>query len=278
MKLTIIGNVGFTRSTVGEIRGPWTIGGAAYGIALGAAYGGLFPAICSVVGSDLTDKTLLSISRSINIENIQKHPSLLSGRFDFNYFEHNTNPNVITEFNALTNMQYLVKSQNIQSTWVHICAMKPLRNIDNIHALYPSKNVSISFIKSSILAMLGTSNKTVSNARLLFFNKSEWNDVQLRPEYSQNMTSSMVVVTSKENVSLFQGGYLMFSVKTAKINNIVDTTGAGDIFAGTVIARVVLGDSLSKAILEGIKAAQIAVTGWGLTKIELELFGHSHVF
>ena len=42
---------------------------------------------------------------------------------------------------------------------------------------------------------------------------------------------------------------------------VVDQTGAGDVFAGTVIARLALGDDLRTAVKIGAAAASLAVGG-----------------
>lgn len=46
---------------------------------------------------------------------------------------------------------------------------------------------------------------------------------------------------------------------------VVDQTGAGDVFAGTVTARLALGDSLGEAVLLGAAAASLSVGGRGGT-------------
>ena len=44
---------------------------------------------------------------------------------------------------------------------------------------------------------------------------------------------------------------------------LVDQTGAGDVFAGTVTARLALGDDLSTAVRIGAAASSLAVGGTG---------------
>jgi 2-dehydro-3-deoxygluconokinase len=46
---------------------------------------------------------------------------------------------------------------------------------------------------------------------------------------------------------------------------IVDTTGAGDVFAGTTAARIALGDPLAEAIRLGVAAATLSLAGAGGT-------------
>jgi 2-dehydro-3-deoxygluconokinase len=46
---------------------------------------------------------------------------------------------------------------------------------------------------------------------------------------------------------------------------VVDQTGAGDVFAGTVTARLALGDDLQDAVRLGAAAASLAVGGQGGT-------------
>ena len=44
---------------------------------------------------------------------------------------------------------------------------------------------------------------------------------------------------------------------------VVDQTGAGDVFAGTVTARLALGDDLTTAVRIGAAASSLAVGGVG---------------
>ena len=47
--------------------------------------------------------------------------------------------------------------------------------------------------------------------------------------------------------------------------SVVDQTGAGDAFVGTLTARIVLGDSLAAAVRYGAAAASLVVGGKGGT-------------
>jgi 2-dehydro-3-deoxygluconokinase len=56
-----------------------------------------------------------------------------------------------------------------------------------------------------------------------------------------------------------------FTVPVPYIPDAVDATGAGDVFAGTLAARLALGDRLPEAASLGVGAASLSVTGRGGT-------------
>jgi 2-dehydro-3-deoxygluconokinase len=67
-----------------------------------------------------------------------------------------------------------------------------------------------------------------------------------------------------EGVLLDDGGELV-EIPAIPAPVVVDQTGAGDSFAGTVTARLALGDPLVDAVRLGVAAASLSVTGLGGT-------------
>jgi 2-dehydro-3-deoxygluconokinase len=67
-----------------------------------------------------------------------------------------------------------------------------------------------------------------------------------------------------DGVLLDDGGRIV-DLPAVAAPTVVDQTGAGDSFAGTVTARLALGDELAEAVRLGVAAASLSVGGLGGT-------------
>jgi 2-dehydro-3-deoxygluconokinase len=74
-----------------------------------------------------------------------------------------------------------------------------------------------------------------------------------------------VVVTCGPEGAVIDGGSGTARVRPAPVPRLVDATGAGDVLAGTVAARIALGDDLETAARLGCSAAALSLGGPGGT-------------
>jgi 2-dehydro-3-deoxygluconokinase len=81
---------------------------------------------------------------------------------------------------------------------------------------------------------------------------------------------AVAVTCGPEGVLLSCGGSVE-RVPAVPAPSVVDQTGAGDVFIGTVTARVVLGDDLTEAVRLATAAASLAVGGRGGTGLIADL-------
>jgi 2-dehydro-3-deoxygluconokinase len=77
--------------------------------------------------------------------------------------------------------------------------------------------------------------------------------------------ASVVVTCGTDGVVLSQGADELRSLPVIPAPSIVDSTGAGDSFAGTLTARLALGDDLLDAVRLGMAAASLSLAGKGGT-------------
>ncbi|GLZ07052.1 hypothetical protein Acsp03_45180 [Actinomadura sp. NBRC 104412] len=80
-----------------------------------------------------------------------------------------------------------------------------------------------------------------------------------------DLGADAVAVTSGAESVLLCDGKRWWTAPIPPNPGQVDTTGAGDCFAGTVTARLALGDDLGRAVARGIAAASLSVSGRGGT-------------
>jgi sugar/nucleoside kinase (ribokinase family) len=272
MELAVLGNVGFTQSTVGDKLGPWTIGGAAYGFALGAASAGVFPAIYSLVGGDFPNKVLDTIATRVDITNIVKDNLRKTGMFRYKYRNPDVRPSVKCDYGVLVDMQKYASFAKTECKWLHLCATLPLLNIDALPIRLKVQCVSMSFIRSSIQKIISSSRLSLTQSKLVFLNSSEWD--ALRGSYTWvRKAPSTFIVTDKTNVRAIQSHNEVLRARVDLTPFVLDTTGAGDVFAGAVVARIMQGDTLLDAMKCAIVTAQLVVHNWGLRSLEQQLFG-----
>ncbi|MCR2792010.1 ribokinase [Microbacterium sp. zg.Y625] len=74
-----------------------------------------------------------------------------------------------------------------------------------------------------------------------------------------SMAGLVVMTRGPRGATVAQGGGILFDV-APRVVEAVDTTGAGDTFAGVLVARLSLGESLERALHAATVAASIAVT------------------
>jgi 2-dehydro-3-deoxygluconokinase len=75
---------------------------------------------------------------------------------------------------------------------------------------------------------------------------------------------AVALTRGADGVLLDDGGRIV-EVPVIPAPAVVDQTGAGDSFAGTVTARLALGDALEEAVRLGVAAASLSVSGIGGT-------------
>jgi len=78
----------------------------------------------------------------------------------------------------------------------------------------------------------------------------------------------VIIKKDAEGADVFVSGDRVFSVPAPRVD-VVDVTGAGDVFAGTFLARVALGGTLQEAARAAVAAASLSVTKEGIDHLFL---------
>lgn len=78
----------------------------------------------------------------------------------------------------------------------------------------------------------------------------------------------VIIKKDAEGADVFVSGDRVFSVPAPRVD-VVDVTGAGDVFAGTFLARVALGGTLEEAACAAVAAASLSVTKEGIDHLFL---------
>lgn len=272
MNLTIAGNIGFLYATCEALTGPRTIGGAAYGVAMGAAHCGQRSALISVVGHDFPYHAYELLSRHIDMTGVSRSHRFSTGRFDYKYNSHDQPPNVQWEPGALVLLQNAVNSELSQCDWVHVCAMKPLQSIDALHLEDCAPRGSLSFTAGSMLAVMESARLALAWSTVIFLNDMEWHLLSAR-EHWLNRIDARIIVTGKEAVHIVVRGRVIETIPTIPSSSVVDPTGAGDAFVGGVVSALMHNLPFVDAIKQGMAVADVTLQDWGQRALEKELFG-----
>jgi sugar/nucleoside kinase (ribokinase family) len=270
--LAVLGNIGFTQSTICGNTGPWTIGGAAYGVALGAAFVGGHPSMYSIVGVDFPEYILKVIGEKINTKHVLIDNKAITAKFKCTYPDVNASPHIECDFAALSEMQRYAENVKGDCSWLHVCAMSPLTSIDALPIRLGANNVSISFVKTSLIKSIMANLHSVKESKIMFLNQSEYETLCAYSLCYRKLPSTLLI-TNREKVTAFQNGNEPLQIFVGPVPFVIDPTGAGDALAGAIIARLMKGDSLYNAINVGIETATLVIQKWGLSALEEKLFG-----
>ena len=177
-----------------------------------------------------------------------------------------------------------VKLGKLQSKWLYFSSMtgKSLETIKKIAEYAHKKNIKIAFNPSSYLAEKGFSylKRILQNTTILILNKEEAELIVGRGDIKDIIkriklpTMEQVIITDGNKGAYCYDGNKLYNVKPFKKLVIKETTGAGDAFASTFIAAVIMGKKTEEAIKMAAINAESVIQNYGaknilLTKKEL---------
>jgi sugar/nucleoside kinase (ribokinase family) len=102
----------------------------------------------------------------------------------------------------------------------------------------------------------------MAKADLVFMNRAEGEILKdLIPEIP-----FVVVKKDAEGAELYQRGGLVRRVSAPRVT-VVDVTGAGDVFAGTLLGRIASGQTIVAALQDAVETASLSVTQEGVAHL-----------
>ena len=96
-----------------------------------------------------------------------------------------------------------------------------------------------------------------NEARMIFTNSSKLKMSEL-DDVLKKYPNKLIVTLGGKGVRFFDGKKIVFE-KSLKVDNVLDTTGAGDTFAGNLAEAIFNGKSLQEAVRRGICASTIKI-------------------
>lgn len=243
-ELNIIGAVGWVEK---EIDGKMQAfaGGAGLNIGLAARRCGPEVSVISVIGSDAPPLDDLGFTNLCRVDQGR------TARFIYKATDHGSEPTISCHYGVLdeVNEYVCLLSEPYGGSWNHICCRAPIdpsRVLTHILQEEPQV-VSLDFIYASLPRMLEASAPYLSSVDYVFMNEAEL-DLAQQSRHLAGFTGHLIVTRGEAGAFISKEGQLVAEVSGRKINKILDTSGAGDTFAGTFIAAITKGGSLLEAL------------------------------
>lgn len=243
-ELNIIGAVGWVEKPIGGkvLTFP---GGAGLNIAIAAKRGGLNVSIISVIGADapaLDDDGLTDLCCVYKGE---------TARFLYKAVEDGSEPTINCHYGVLDEVTDYVclLSEPYAGKWNHVCCRAPIdpgRVLPHILQREPEL-MSLDFIYASLPKMLEASAPYLSSVDYVFMNEAEL-DLAKETRQLDGFTGHLIVTRGDAGAYIAKEGRRVAEVSGRKVSKVLDTSGAGDTFAGTLIAKIALGGSLDEAL------------------------------
>lgn len=258
-EVNIIGAVGWVEKPIdGKIL--TFPGGAGLNIAVAAKRAGLNVSIISVVGADAP---ALDNDGSARLCRVDQGPT---ARFLYKSLE-GSEPTINCHYgvlDAVTDYACLL-SEPYAGKWNHICCRAPI-NVGRVlsHILQQEpKLVSLDFIYASLPKMLEASAPYLPSVDYVFMNAAEFG-LAKESRHLDRFTGHLIVTRGEEGAFVSKEGRLVTEVPGRRVSRVLDTSGAGDTFAGTCIAKISEGRSLDEALAAANDEASKIVERVGL--------------
>ena len=245
------------------------MGGAAYNIALAARSSDVEVHGVACLGDDLPEEMRDNISRLLPCVDFVFLEGEC-GRFKFNYTAKELEPGIISlpgVSRNLTNvmLDYLT-GKLVEPNWIHLCCRTPLladRVLDVI-LKQPPPVLSIDFMFSSIATQLSCLKGVEHMVDWVFVNQGEYDFLKK----SSAVFKAIFVTKGPLGASIIKNDCEVHSVPGIEVSDVIETSGAGDSFAGGAIATLMKGGSELEALRVGVELGARAVSGFGVSCIE----------
>lgn len=246
-ELTLIGNAG--RVILVRRDGSTTtfIGGAGFNTAIGTLAAGVRSKLISVIGTDLSKDERATIALATEPPFLRIAPGNTC-RFRYSSHADLGLPGIASEYGTAEGLTDHALGFDYAKQWVHISCRDPLNSVRLLqHALScGATQISIDFIHPSLIRQLRNVSGELRHVAFIFMNEVEHQATQ--PWLQSGLFDGICIVTrGAEGVVAIQDGCVVARA-TSKRAKVIDTTGAGDVFAGAFLGRAVAGDSLESAL------------------------------
>jgi len=237
------------------------LGGAAYFSTRAASVFSKNLGIVSRIGSDFDIKNLEALG--IDLSGIKMVENKKTFRW---YSKYDKDFNVVASKGELNVGENIapedIPEKLLNTKYFHVASMPPLiqsRIVSFLRKKDCQATISIDTVEAFLLKWPKETNNALSSADIVFANEREFqllgNDLKLNKKIVKKMGADGAK-------ALFDGKVV--TAIAPKIDNVVDTTGAGDIVAGVFLTLLAKGETTEKALKEAVKIASKSITDFGI--------------
>lgn len=265
--LVVVGNTG--QVTVRGRNPPEAtmLGGAGFNVAVGALASGASPKLITVVGDDLPLQSLRMVQRLATPTSLARARGRTAS-FEIAYIQNKPEPLIRSHYGVARQLTRHAISQNYGRAYVHVVCRDPLDSavvVAHVRSTDPGC-LSLAFGYASMQGHLESLGRCLAFADFLFFNEREW---ALAAPYLRKARyrGYSVETYGGRGAAVRRDGRLLARASSAPVQDMIDPTGAGDVFAGAFLACHQRGGTLRDALDVATVVAAESCSGWGVNAL-----------
>ena len=264
MDATIVGIVSVDSITVADAPAKDHLGGAALNVAVGYKVAGGNPSILSVIGTDLAEESRTLLSRYFEGSCIRQ----LAGRtcrFELDYDDIEAPPNIRSFAGVARGLSSHVLGLQSATSRLHICCTWPLAvgEVFDHLAKDGAMKATASFNLGSFKEQLSQLMPFLDRVQYIFMNEVEFTLLQEMVRLSL-IAPTIVVTMGSLGSRAIRSGQVIHEQPAVPSAKLQDSTGAGDVYAGTFLASIERGLPLSEAMRQASVVAAASLRQFGV--------------
>ena len=249
------------------------LGGSATYATIGAGFYGS-PIPIGIVGDDFPEKgDEIFNSFSSNLNNIEKrHGKTFSwgGKYHNNGDDRDT---LFTDLGVFESFEPVLHSKNVNASWVFLANIHPSLQLSVLNQCKNNPTVITDTMNLWIDTTLQELKKIIKRTDILLINESELSLLTKNENILESSKQVLSMGPQKIVVKLGSKGARCISknedisVGVYPVKDVVDPTGAGDVFGGGFVSGLIDKLSTSESILRGSALASFCIEEFGVSKL-----------
>ncbi|MBX7083750.1 MAG: sugar kinase [Nannocystaceae bacterium] len=282
-RLLVVGSVAIDWIITPRAERPEAVGGSATFFSVAASQ--LAPVrLVGVVGHDFPQATIADLrARGVDMDGLEIVPDGLTFRWKGRYHDNmNARDTLETQLNVFANFDPKLPASYRDSEYLFLANIQPDLQLQVLEQVarprlvgLDTMNLWIDIAKPSLLKVLGRVDALLINEEEAMQLTGEHNLVKAARGIQRIGPKSVVVKRGEYGALLFHGEDV-FSAPALPLEEVVDPTGAGDVFAGGFMGWIARcdsphGDDLRTAMIYGSTLASFCVQGFsydGLAELD----------
>ena len=249
------------------------LGGSATYATIGAGFYGS-PIPIGIVGDDFPEKgDEIFNNFSSNLENIEKKQGKTfswGGKYHNNGDDRDT---LFTDLGVFESFEPVLHSKNVKASWVFLANIHPSLQLSVLNQCKNNPTVITDTMNLWIDTTLQELKKIIKRTDILLINESELSLLTKNENIQESSKQVLSMGPQKIVVKLGSKGARCISknedisVGVYPVKDVVDPTGAGDVFGGGFVSGLIDKLSTSESMLRGSALASFCIEEFGVSKL-----------
>lgn len=260
IELAIIGDIAWNHDITpfGQRTSP---GGAAYYSSVGAARFSENVGVVARVGEDF-DLSFLT-RRKIDIKGIRVVAGEPTCRFILTQHADNTRG-----FEAIRGVAGIVQTnffpdRYLMARYIHLPTQLPQHSLTWLDFLDGHQGVSVDSFEAFVRQWPDLTREMFRRANMIFTNEEEWKTLSM---FGVEFKEKPIIIKRGKDGITYKNGSETITIAAPSVTT-VETTGAGDIFAGAFLAQRAKDIPLTIALKNAVKTASLSVSEFGVEHV-----------